>query len=1522
MNLALRPATAAALDAFRTRRSRLLWTRAFFCVLAVALGLLIVIALLDRAWFMPEAARPWVSLAAYVTAAVVAWRGALRFLNLADAQPGAAALVEAAEPALREKLLSAVELARPSDASQVPDSPEFRAKLQDDVAAQVVTVNLRKALPLRSVWPWTWRLGAGLLVVVLLSKVPTLHLPGFLARAALPFANLERPSSVKIRIVKPAPADAKAPIASEFPMAVEVDGPMPERVILEAAEDGARKRRIELTNTHGNHFEGMLPVGQADLRYRVLAGDGITPWHRLSARARPRVVEFAKVIVPPKYAEMAETARTEDNGDIEALEGSVVRLALKTNQPVSKAEMVLNPDQPEHPAAPQAKFSPPDQVRTEIEVTAKTNSWQIALTSEETGFTNDESSPWIITMIPDLPPVAQITEPVDQVELLPDEAVRLAGLVTDDIGLASARLAHAVNGANWQEKELLAKPGKEARVQHLFPLAPLGVKAGDAVLLKLVAVDLKGQRAESQPLRVIILEQTIDPRQRQFAQDQQRLAQQAANLAEKTREMRKAMEKVQKNARLEKKNKAAPGDPENALAKAQSELEQVKEQASDLWEELKKLATNATNQLDATETRLLGEKLAQMRQEAVRSLEELSREPVENPEQLRKVAALAANHAEVLANASRAFAAEDTAKIAERSARQLSRQENLLTESALQSNRDAAARPKWQEQQRAAIAATARAQEDAKSLEELVDNGGHRRNLEQARNQVAEAAKDLNESLDKADQNKSPEHLYGAADNLRQRLARTADAARAAMEDAASRAERARQSLMQGDNPALVALEEAKAAIHQAAEAAKNPKIKQRPTRDGLTSEQRAEKQLASAAKQLQDQAELGEQNEQTNNQQALDTNRASRAADKLARQVAEAARQGTPEALAQARADAEKLTEAARTLKADALAQTAVQALDEAANADPAAQKTDPGQQAAQAKAAEEQLKSLPQALRRVNAPNELAAAAQQAADAAKSAAENLKNAAKQAATQPPAQQQPVNQQPTTDAQMKAAQVAAQIAPKAEEARQALAALTPQLSEMMKYVSQDLKQTQQQTQTAANEAKAAKPVDDVAKKAQALQPEAAENAEKMSSLQAALRQEANAKNLAEADERQMARTADVALAQMQQKAPQNAQDLKQAAQATQSQPQAQSLQNAANAQQQTAQALDQLAQNFAKMEAGEQLSAQDLAATQQMEKDLNVQEPLDEAYQRAQELAQMAQDAKNDPAKVLQELEKELPRNPSMQKALAEIGKATAQATEQNVAQKANQPAMLGLTAELAAHDLARVARHQQRLNDTNSAQEVAKASNALQQTAAATKPDPSKATQHQAQEAQANASQAAKAAEQTASATPPAFSPNPFLQTQATLLAAALDKLDQTLHPMSSQQSQQGQPSDQGQMKEAAQQNLADAQQSQQQNMASQRNQGQVPGSQQPSQQMAQNQQQAPKSSSPQQSKEGGNFETTLQDGVLGKDVILVNGDWGHLPSRMAKDLTEATRQEAAPEYRAAIESYYKAIATKAKQ
>jgi hypothetical protein len=82
-----------------------------------------------------------------------------------------------------------------------------------------------------------------------------------------------------------------------------------------------------------------------------------------------------------------------------------------------------------------------------------------------------------------------------------------------------------------------------------------------------------------------------------------------------------------------------------------------------------------------------------------------------------------------------------------------------------------------------------------------------------------------------------------------------------------------------------------------------------------------------------------------------------------------------------------------------------------------------------------------------------------------------------------------------------------------------------------------------------------------------------------------------------------------------------------------------------------------------------------------------------------------------------------------------------------------------------------------------------------------------------------------------------------------------------------------------------------------------------------------MAQNQQQSQQNGA--QSNEGGNKSQLVKaEGELGTITVLVPGDWGHLPQKMADDLTEATRTEAAPEYRAAIESYYKAIAQKAKK
>ncbi|HRH97803.1 MAG TPA: hypothetical protein PLB55_17825, partial [Prosthecobacter sp.] len=376
MNLALRPATHEALERFRQRRQHLLQTRALLCGIAIALTAFTLIAVLDRVRFMPDVIRPWVSLLVYGGTIFAAWKVAWRFIAQASGKEGTAKLIEAAEPALRERILAAVELADPNNGANVKDSVEFREKLQDDVATSVEGIDWSTRLPARTLKPWFLAAGGAILLVLILCLVPSLYLSGFLARAALPFANLERPASVRIRILEPLQAQTLAPIGSEIPLIIETEGARPEIATLEFQTDGSKPRRTELSSVGTTRFEGVVPVGQSDVRYRIHAADAITPWRTLSARARPRIVEFTKTIVPPAYSGWKESQISEDQGDLEALDGSTVKLTLKTNQPVAQSDFVLNPDLPEKKTVT-SSTTPEGLLITELAIKAEHGSWQV-----------------------------------------------------------------------------------------------------------------------------------------------------------------------------------------------------------------------------------------------------------------------------------------------------------------------------------------------------------------------------------------------------------------------------------------------------------------------------------------------------------------------------------------------------------------------------------------------------------------------------------------------------------------------------------------------------------------------------------------------------------------------------------------------------------------------------------------------------------------------------------------------------------------------------------------------------------------------------------------------------------------------------------------------------------------------------------------------------------------------------------------------------------------------------------------
>ncbi len=1532
MSPALHPATVEALASFRERRTKLLLMRAGLAAAVVLLLLMLLVALLDRATFMPDGLRQGLGYLGYVGAGIAAWWLALRYVKETRHLHDAARLMEKADYGLHERLLAAVEL---SEGGRENDSAEFRGKLQDEVGAHLSSFKAESLLPSTLLKPWLTALGGIAGLILILAFVPGLHLPGFMARAALPFANLSRPSSVKIKIVTPVKADALVPMASSVPIGVEIEGPTPKRVMIETQSEDGKPLKMELSPANGNRYEGSIGIGQTNVRYRVLASDAITVWHTMEARPRPRIVEFTKTVTPPEYTGLPKTTVTEDNGDVSALEGSTVKLALKTNQEIGKSEATLSPNA----SILSVMQDKADMLAVTFALDGKADAWQLSLTSKDTEFTNDETTPWRIETRPDLPPTVTITSPEAQSEVRSDDLIQVSGNATDDVGLAKIELSYAINGADWKDTKLMDKAGVEAAIETPFKLAPLPIKSGDAVLLKLIATDLKGQRAESSPVRLFIVEDKLNLAKREWAAKQRQLAEQAKALMQESQEMRKNAEQARKFDKLAQKGKAED-EAEAANAKLKQNIASMEEKSQELWDQLKQSAKQAPDPLKSLETNMVGEQVAIMRDKHLKELHEQINAEQMDEKQLKEAASMTAHYADSVNETLRAFAAADTAQAVKETMEHLAPQQNRLADKAIDANRDPATRGKWQEQERAAIAAAENAHKDLEALKDVIQNE-RKRDVEQHLENFDKKLPGLKNALDNEQQHQAPEFVYGQAHEMRNAANQARDASRWFADETARKANEMRERLSQQQSPVLASLDQAKQQIEKAMYQKKD-KPNEEPA------QKQAADKLAATARQFKDLSELREQNPQTNSQAALDMNRLGRALENLADQ---AKRDATPEQIKATLEKAKQLSDSARALQADAQAQDAAQSL-EAANQS-AMSPSENSEQLASAQAAENQLKNLPNNLRNAQADNEAVNKAQEAAQNAQWNKNEVQAQAQQAAQQKQNGQPPQPIKPEQNnalkangmAQQKLAESMEKFAPKVAEARNKLNELTPKLSELAKNTAEQLRESQQQTEKTADNAEKNQDAAKTTEEAAALMPKAKEDAQKLADLQSALRQEADKADLSNDAQRQMARTSDVGLAQLREQTPQIANQLAQAAKAQQApQQQAEALKNAAKAQQQTAKGLDQLAQNLQKMEQGQALPQDALAAQQALEEAMGIKKPLDASYQEAKDLAQIMQEAQENPQAALNALEKELQKNPAMQRALGNVAEMAAQDTQKALTEAKTQPQAAPQADKTGAQELARVARHEQRLGQDKAAQTATKASQKLQELAKATKADAAQNTpqnaEQAAQTAQAAQQAASEAAQAQAEKTPEAQS---FLETaKGAMLAQALDKLDQAVNqqagdqpgdqgqqpteqtPGGQQQAQQqgAQSVQQASAQKSAQQSLSQASQAQSKSMAESRAQGMVPG-QQPAPQGQQPGQQPGQPGQPQQASDAtgqlAQGEANLMVPVL---VSSAPGDWGRLPSRMAKDLTEASRQEPSPEYRAAIESYYKAIAEKAKK
>ncbi|MFT4559352.1 MAG: hypothetical protein ACI92S_004742, partial [Planctomycetaceae bacterium] len=629
----LDPLVSRKLQQFQGRRRRLIFTRGLSAgLLAFVLGMAAV-ALFDWYWLLADTTRWYMSIAVYVGVVLAVWLTGLRGLIRRPDREEIAEQMELTEPELRENLLSAVELAT-DDPSAIHDSPVFRNLVQGKVAEQMTRVRVPNLLPFRLVGSWVL---AALVVVGVVGWLLTSgdqRLQQLAVRAVLPGANIARVSRIHVKVLEPTPHSLMLAEDETVAVVVDVTGGNFDEVTLETKTPTQGTVRHTMRGMTASEFAANILVGEESVEYRILAGDAITQRFRIESRARPHVLAFHKTYRFPEYAQLDDETVTEAHGDLLVLEGTESELILELDQEVSSAELRIAPsDSEEVQVVPLARVT--DRKRSAQKRSAQKNSagavqwmakvpvsaagiYKVHLVSKETGFENIFSPKYEIRPLPDLIPKAGFVNQQEPTLLLPpNDILALQGMAEDDLPVVSLEQQISVNGREWQSVSLDAQPSEETegrRVAAAWDWDLLGykLKTGDQVLTKLVATDRKGNIGESIPLRVVVAAPDFDPERHTVMEIKVELYDELKSFADLMEEQKAlalaAIDRIQLPDRTEEQNS---DDRTIILELANTQ----RERAATLVEQIKEVERSMPVGADAYDLDLTGRVIARIERE-------------------------------------------------------------------------------------------------------------------------------------------------------------------------------------------------------------------------------------------------------------------------------------------------------------------------------------------------------------------------------------------------------------------------------------------------------------------------------------------------------------------------------------------------------------------------------------------------------------------------------------------------------------------------------------------------------------------------------------------------------------------------------------------------------------------------------------------------------------------------------------------------------------------------------------------
>ncbi len=264
-------------------------------------------------------------------------------------------------------------------------------------------------------------------------------------------------------------------------------GHLPQTVHLEYRVGELDWTHTEMTAASKTDFSYDFQALWHPMAYRVRAGRSLSPTYKAVVRYRPHVERLQITVTRPPYAGGTHRQLKPNVGDVSALAGSIVELAVTASVPLSSghldrldgSEVLLSID-PGDPCRASARFT-----------LTRSGGYAIRLTDTR-GLANLNPPRYTLTAEPDQPPVVVVTRPGRDLLMPPDASLPLTIEANDDIGLARLVLQTRTGTGGWSDTQHweVSQAGINQRVVGTsLSLSQFGLKLNEVLLYRVVASD-------------------------------------------------------------------------------------------------------------------------------------------------------------------------------------------------------------------------------------------------------------------------------------------------------------------------------------------------------------------------------------------------------------------------------------------------------------------------------------------------------------------------------------------------------------------------------------------------------------------------------------------------------------------------------------------------------------------------------------------------------------------------------------------------------------------------------------------------------------------------------------------------------------------------------------------------------------------------------------------------------------------------------------------------------------------------